>query len=117
MAKYVVQLETTTNIQVEIEADSPEQAVRLAEEQHGRQTKKIELKPIWVEEAEKSEATGELSMKIHEKCARCEQWIVHRDIPGQPYTYDFVGHHSSEMVCYSCLEPPLKQLGRQAKES
>ena len=100
---YTVLLEAHIQQQINIEADSPEHAAQLAMQMCANsQAMQVDLRPTWLETAERAEATGELSMGVLGRCALCEAGLVDRDVPGQPWTYATRGINSEDLVCYAC---------------
>lgn len=101
--KFSVQLEATITKEVEVEADSHEDAVAKVVAQKLKGT--VALRPRWVDESAYVESHCELRHEIVGPCGRCKKQIVQREIQGQPYTYtsDPDNEHA-DSICYECAE-------------
>lgn len=129
---FEILMETKATKTLKIEAETVEEAVRAAFSQR-RQTVHLAFSPTWVEEAEKAQELGELSMEIVARCDNCGDPIVcrHKRVDGTmeehpkawPWLY---GTPSQEQVgpdkspdyfiwCYQCLQSPLHQLAAEAE--
>ncbi len=119
---FEVLLETSIRKQVKIEADTPEEAMRIALDQTAGKLQSIavELRPTWIEESERCETMGELSMQLMGECSRCntplldgslEDW--HKD---WKYAYDTDPKNQYLEVCFPCLQSPLAQLAMVAED-
>lgn len=105
---YEILLEATVRKQVRFEGTSPEHAAKIALELCAEpQEMKVDLHPTWMEEKEKAEVTGELSMGIMGKCVMCGNAIVDRDVPGQPWVYKHRGSYREDLICYPCGKDKL----------
>lgn len=101
--KFSVQVEATIIKEVEVEADSFEEAVAKVVASKPKGT--AELRPRWVDTSEYVERHCELRHEVVGPCGRCKKQIVQRDVPGQPYAYasDPDNEHA-DSICYDCAE-------------
>ncbi len=101
--KFSVQLEATIRKEVEVEADSYEEAVAKVVASRPKGT--AELRPTWVDESAYVESNCELRYEVLGPCGRCKKQMVQRSIPGQSYTYtsDPDNEHA-DSICYDCAE-------------
>jgi len=112
---YEVHLEAKVEHYASIEANSPEEAAKIALRDHAIQTVQVTLRPTFLEEKEKAKNTGELSMEVIGICSKCDNGIVSREIPGQPWVYRHDDNeHDPKPICYPCAIGPVESLARLA---
>jgi len=122
--KYTIQANADVTKEINIEADTPEEALKAAFEQFAKAIKMdVKLRPEWVEESDYCERHGQLSFEVIGYCDSCKNGILssrrgdgHKLHPEWPWSYTYRGNeHNPELLCYPCAEPPLKQLAAQAE--
>lgn len=101
--KFTVIVEAKVREDVEVEADSHEEAVAKVRDMNLQ--KSAVMKPTWVDTQENVESTGELQHEVICYCEWCNTPIVHRDRPELPWLYggDPNNEHGG-LVCFKCLK-------------
>lgn len=134
--KFQVSMETKVTEWVEVEAETAEDAVLIAKRDHSKVERKISLDVTWVDEAERAEEMGELSIEYEGVCDNCGYPLLRRHYQdystgerdkhpkGWPWVHDTpsqaqVGPDKNRDYftwCYGCLQSPLRQLADCAEE-
>lgn len=102
MTKFKVLFENKIRKELEFEADSYEDAMKLALKE------KVEasttLHPTWIGESEHTDGTGEFEHEYLGDCDWCHKPIVNRTVEGQPWTYASDPRRDCEgLICYPCV--------------
>ena len=135
MKKFKIHMVTKVSKEIEIEAETAEDAVLIAKRDFTEQTVEVSLYPDWLDLADKAAAFGEYSMEFQGYCDRCGYPLIqrHERIDGSkephPKAWPYLSETpSQEQVgedynrwaftwCYGCLRHPLIQLAEAATDS
>lgn len=97
--KFSVLFEQHVHKQVNVEADSYEDAVRLAH-QAPPVVVADRMRATWVGSAEHLDREGEFEHCVVDNCFTCQAVLVGRDIEGQPWAYNT--NDDGYLICYAC---------------
>ena len=121
MTSFKIHFETRITEEICIEAESAEEAARIALSDYTKPKERtVRMRPTWMETRKKEQQTGELSMEIMGLCCRCGEGVInqHGDEPhprGWPWSWATLDDHGEKLCCYACYQAPLKQLADAAE--
>lgn len=122
--KFNVLMEAKVSVNFDIEADSMEQAVLIAQRDHSKLIKEVSLNPTWVEEREILDDLGEYSVSFEGLCDCCKQPMFESGerVDGSIASVNGIGGFPTQSQvgdglnryyftwCNNCMKTPLKQL-------